>query len=94
MQAENENPEVLMPVTKDSEIKTWLVTYVGDKLAPEDGNVNVEMIVEVMAAEFPELLLAIAEENFVRGYQQAAEGIKQWEVPYQNDDEDMLDNEE
>ena len=93
MQAENENPEVLMPVMKDSEIKTWLVTYVGDKLAPEDGNVNVEMVVEVMAAEFPELLLAIAEENFVRGYQQAAEDIKQWEVPYENND-DTLDEEE
>ena len=29
------------------------------------------MIVEVMAKEFPEFLLALAEENWVRGYHQA-----------------------
>jgi len=85
MQVENDNPEILLPVVQDSEIKTWLVNYVGDKLSPADGDVNVEMIVEVMASEFPELLLPIAEENFVRGYQQAAQDIKQWEVTYEND---------
>jgi hypothetical protein len=29
------------------------------------------MAVEVFAAEFPEFLLAVAEENFLRGYEQA-----------------------
>jgi hypothetical protein len=29
------------------------------------------MIVHAMADEFPEFLLAVAEENFIRGYQQA-----------------------
>ena len=65
------NPDLLMPVEKTSEIKTWLVNYVGEKLNPKDDEVNVEMIIEVMSTEFPELLLAIAEENFIRGYRQA-----------------------
>jgi len=33
--------------------------------------VTVEMIVELMAKEFPEFLMAVAEENFIRGYRQA-----------------------
>ena len=33
------------------------------------------MIVETMAKEFPEFLLAVAEENWVRGYQQAIEDV-------------------
>jgi len=52
------------------ELKDYLVDYVGNKLNPEDGNVTVEMIVEVIAAEFPEFLLTVAEENWLRGYEQ------------------------
>ena len=33
--------------------------------------VTVHMIVEVISDEFPEFLLAVAEENFIRGYHQA-----------------------
>jgi hypothetical protein len=33
--------------------------------------VTVDMAVQVFAAEFPEFLMAVAEENFLRGYQQA-----------------------
>ena len=29
------------------------------------------MVVEVLSVDFPEILLAIAEENFLRGYEQA-----------------------
>ena len=53
-----------------------LVEYVGESLNPDDDNVTVEMIVETMAKEFPEFLLAIAEENWVRGYQQALEDVE------------------
>jgi len=58
-------------VSVDSELKTWLVNYVGNSLNPDNDGVTVEMIVNVMATEFPEFLLAIAEENFFRGYEQA-----------------------
>jgi len=66
-----ENPEILQPVEKTNELKEWIVDYVGKKQNPENGEVNVEMIIKTLAEEFPEFLLPIAEENFIRGYQQA-----------------------
>ena len=70
MSNDTENPDLHIAVAKDNEMKKWLVNYVGEKLQPENDEVNVEMIIEVMAKEFPEFLLVIAEENFIRGYQQ------------------------
>ena len=62
-----ENPTLNEEVESDNELKTWLVNYVGDKSEPEDGQVTVENIVEVMAQDFPEFLMAVAEENWIRG---------------------------
>lgn len=58
-------------VEPDTDLKNILVEYVGEKKSPDDGNVTVEMIVDTMAEEFPGFVLALAEENWVRGYQQA-----------------------
>jgi hypothetical protein len=58
-------------IRKDSPLKKWLVTYVGKLLKPENNLVTTEMIVSVLSEEFPEFLLLIAEENFIRGYKQA-----------------------
>jgi hypothetical protein len=81
-----ENKTLKEEVQKDTPIKEWLVNYVGteflaevEKIAAEkpeetlewDGSVTVEMIIELMAKEFPEFLMAVAEENFIRGYNQA-----------------------
>lgn len=66
-----ENSVLNEKVQAENPMKEWLVNYVGKKLTPEDGYVNVEMIIDVMAQEFPDFVLAIAEENFIRGYQQA-----------------------
>lgn len=73
-------------VDNSTDLKELLVTYVGKKLNPENKNVTVEMIIEVMAQEFPEFLMAYAEENFIRGYEQAhididavANGLKEME---------------
>jgi deoxyhypusine synthase len=64
--------EVLNEVVEpENELKTMLVNYVGEKQTPKGDNVTVEMIVDQLANEFPEFVLAVAEENFVRGYQQA-----------------------
>ena len=67
----DENPDLLKPLEPDSEMKEWLISYVGEKEQPENDEVNTEMILKVMAKEFPEFLLPLAEENFIRGYQQA-----------------------
>lgn len=66
-----ENETLNQQVQAENPMKEWLVNYVGTKTTPEDGGVTVSMIVNAMADEFPEFLLAIAEENFIRGYQQA-----------------------
>ena len=73
----DENPDLLNPVVPDTTIKNWLVEYIGNKLQPEDGEVTIEMVIKVMAAEFPEFLLPIAEENFIRGYKQALDDVEE-----------------
>ena len=75
MSIQNENPDLFQPVQPVNEMKRWLVNYVGEKLNPENDEVNVEMIIQVMAEEFPEFLMPIAEENFIRGYQQAIHDV-------------------
>jgi len=72
---EVKNTSLAETVQPENELKEWLVNYVGDKTAPEDENVTVENIVEVLSTEFPEFLMVIAEENWVRGYQQALEDV-------------------
>ena len=71
-----ENEELKKEVEKTSALKEWVVNYIGTKLAPEDGNVTLEMALDVFAQEFPEFVLALAEENFIRGYQQAFTDIE------------------
>tara|TARA_Y100000310_G_C20080119_1_gene533425 strand:+ start:61 stop:360 length:300 start_codon:yes stop_codon:yes gene_type:complete len=63
----HQNPMLAMTVEKDSKLKEMLVEYVGTKLDNEEVTVN--MVAEVLAAEFPEFVFAFAEENFLRGYQ-------------------------
>ena len=70
------NPFLSMRVTGDTKLKEYLVEYVGTKLEQEEVTVN--MIAEVIAADFPEFAFAYAEENYLRGYQQGlddAQGI-------------------
>ena len=68
------NPMLAMTVDKDSELKSYLVEYVGSKLDKEQVTVN--MIAEVLALDFPEFVFAFAEENFLRGYQLGLEDVR------------------
>ena len=61
------NPMLAMAVEPDSELKEYLVEYVGTKLDNEEVTIN--MVAEVLATDFPEFMFAFAEENFLRGYQ-------------------------
>ena len=67
------------PVEADTNLKTLIVDYVGNAHNPEDGNVTLEMIIETFAEEFGDFLLPIAEENFIRGYQQAITDVEEGE---------------
>jgi len=69
------NPTLKQVVEPENDLKNFLVEYVGEKASPSDQNVTVEMIIETMASEFPEFLLAMAEENWIRGYQQALDDV-------------------
>ena len=79
-------------VEPENELKKILVNYVGEKQTPEGDNVTVEMIVDQLANEFPEFVLAVAEENFVRGYQQALTdveiGRQAWEEEQQKNEQE------
>lgn len=77
----SENPLLNEVVQKVNPMKEWLIDYVGTAQQPKDGAVTVVSIVEQMAKEFPEFLMAVAEENFIRGYQQAIEDIREHSNP-------------
>jgi len=65
-----ENSDLEKVVETETRLKQLVVNYIGDRLeAPED--ITVDMAIQVFAAEFPEFLMAVAEENFLRGYEQA-----------------------
>jgi len=61
-------------VEKTTPLKEYIVDYVGNKIdsqsGPETLDVTVEMIIHVLTEDFPEIVLALAEENFIRGYEQ------------------------
>ncbi len=71
-----ENPNLVKTVETNGELKKMLVEYVGTKQEPEDGNVTVEMIVNVLSEEFPEFVMVVAEENWMRGYEAGLDDAK------------------
>ena len=71
----SKNPLLEEHIAKDSKLKELVIEFVGEYCNPEDGDVTAEMVVEVFAKEFPEFLMVVAEENWVRGYHQALEDV-------------------
>ncbi len=69
----------VIKLNQESELKDTIVQYVGTTKNPQNEEVNLEMIVEVLAEEFPELVLCISEENWVRGYHQALTDVEEGE---------------
>ena len=66
------NPDLLKEVIPtESELKEIIVNYVGNTINPETEEITVEDIINVFAEQFPEFLLALAEENWINGYTQA-----------------------
>jgi hypothetical protein len=72
-----ENPVLKETIEPENDLKNMLVEYAGEKLNPENKEVTVEMIVDVMSEEFPEFLMAIAEENWIRGYHQGLTDVQE-----------------
>tara|TARA_R110002020_G_scaffold421418_4_gene630542 strand:- start:29272 stop:29520 length:249 start_codon:yes stop_codon:yes gene_type:complete len=76
---DTQSPELEKTIENNTGLKTLVVNYIGDHLAAEE-EITVDMAVQVFAAEFPEFLLAVAEENFLRGYQQALDDVESAEA--------------
>ena len=89
-----ENPILEQAVESDNELKTWLVNYVGDKHNPEDGEITVEMIIQTLSEQFPEFLMAVAEENWIRGYHQGLSDVEEGERLLKEGESKDRDNEE
>ena len=70
-------PYIDINIETNTKLKSWLVDYVGNTLAGEEDNVTVQMIVDVFSQQFPEFLLAVAEENWIRGYRQALSDVEE-----------------
>lgn len=75
-------------------IQQWLVNYVGDKLKPENNEVTLELLVKTVAEEFPDFVLAIAKENWIRGYQQAFTDIENNNLPFLDDSQQEFSSEQ
>ncbi len=63
-------------------LKEYMIDYVGNKHNPDTDDVTVDMVVETLAEEFPEFLLMVAEENYIRGYEQALDDVNSEAVIY------------
>ena len=76
MKKVDKNPDLLVPVSRNNPLREMVVEYVGQKLQPEKDEVTVEMVVDVFSTDFPEFLMAVAEENYLRGYSQALDDVE------------------
>ncbi len=70
-----EDPKYFL-VKNDTKLKELIVNYVGEQLHPLKPEVSVEDIVNIFADEFPEFLMVVAQENFLRGYTTGLEDAK------------------
>ena len=53
-----------------NEIQEDLVRHVENKINEHKDQVTIGQVIGILASEFPELVIAIAEENWIRGYKQ------------------------
>tara|TARA_R100001015_G_C4620372_1_gene177288 strand:- start:1496 stop:1771 length:276 start_codon:yes stop_codon:yes gene_type:complete len=59
----------------NSGLKDLVIEYIGNKINPPKGEVTLEMAIETFATEFPEILITVAEENYLRGYERALDDV-------------------
>lgn len=79
-------------VKPDNDLREMFVSYVGEKKQPEDGKVTVDMVVSVLSDEFPEFVLAMAEQNFLQGYKQAFKDMEKWNKKVSKQERDKTES--
>jgi hypothetical protein len=86
-----ENPNLSALVAgSESELKQIIVDYTGEKLQPENDEISVQQVIEVFASEFPEFVLAVAEENWISGYTQALKDVNFTKLKEESEDNEKL----
>ena len=85
------NEELENEVQTDSELKELIVNYVGTKKSPENDEVTLQLVLDTFSEEFPEFVLPLAEENFIRGYNQALFDVDQGNKAMQELEEQKTD---
>ena len=56
-----------------NELQEDLVRHVGSRINQQEDQVTIGQVIGILASEFPELVITIAEENWIRGYKQGLE---------------------
>ena len=85
------NEDLENEVQTDSELKELIVNYVGTKKSPENDEVTLQLVLDTFSEEFPEFVLPLAEENFIRGYNQALFDVDQGNKAMQELEEQKTD---
>ena len=94
MSLEDENPDLQKVVNLDNDLKKYIVEYVGNVANPVDGLITAEMIISILARDIPEVILPLAEENFIRGYKQALTDVEVGKKIYEEQQSDQHINSE
>jgi len=63
-----------------NELQEDLVRHAGSRINQQEDQVTIGQVIGVLASEFPELVITIAEENWIRGYKQGLEDAQIAEV--------------
>jgi len=53
-----------------NEVQEDLVRHVENKINVHKDQITIGQVIGILASEFPEIVIAIAEENWIRGYKQ------------------------
>ena len=88
------NEDLTKEVQTNSELKDLIVNYVGTKRNPENDEVTLQLVLDTFSDEFPEFVLPLAEENFIRGYNQALFDIDQGNKAMQELEEQKTDEQD
>ena len=82
------NTSLGLPVDATNDLKKLLVQYTKDTLKPENQEVTLEMVITVLASQFPDLMLAISEESFISGYDQAFADMEEFRKEHKDYESD------
>jgi len=88
-----ENPDLKKIVECRNDLMNFIVQYAGERTQPENNDVTVENIVDVFAEDFPEFLMAVAEENWIRGYHQGLADVEEGERLFNEEAEKTANDE-